>query len=187
MGGNFAAAADQYRRAANLSFSEPTALRLIEALQRSGRADAADGVLRLFLQQNPGNVPAQFILAGRSMQTGDVETAIALYEGLRRRLGDNDSTILNNLAWAYAELGDYETAEPLARRAWALNRFNPATTDTLGWILFRSGRRAEGLVLLQQASRGAPSEVAIRARLQAARPAALSEASGDPGSTPLGG
>ena len=30
-------------------------------------------------------------------------------------------------------------AIPLARRAWALDRDNPATADTLGWILFKSG------------------------------------------------
>ena len=46
---------------------------------------------------------------------------------LRRRLGDNDATTLNNLAWAYSETGDFESAIPLARRAWALDRDNPAT------------------------------------------------------------
>ena len=30
-------------------------------------------------------------------------------------------------------------AIPLARRAWALDRDNPATADTLGWLLFKSG------------------------------------------------
>ena len=68
IGGDFAAAAEQYRRAANLAFTEGVALRLIEALQRSGQADAADNVLRLFVQQNPRNVPALVLLAGREMQ-----------------------------------------------------------------------------------------------------------------------
>jgi cellulose synthase operon protein C len=168
--GDFAGAAEQYRRAANLAFTEPTALRLIEALQRSGQGAAAEGVLRLFLQQNPGNVPARIMLAGHAMQTGDWPLAIELYERLRRRIGDNDATILNNLAWAYSETGDYESALPLARRAWALNRSNPATADTLGWILFKSGaNRAEGLLLLEQAARGAPSDTAIRQRLERAR------------------
>jgi len=167
--GDFAAAADHYRRAANLAFTEGVAMRLIEALQRSGRADAADGVLRLFVQQNPRNVPALVLLAGREMQRGDWPTAIAIYEGLRRRIGNNDATILNNLAWAYSESGDVERALPLARRAWALDRDNPATADTLGWLLFKSGRRAEGLALLEQAARGAPSDADIRRRLAQAR------------------
>ena len=96
-------------------------------------------------------------------------SASAVYEGLRARIGNNDATILNNLAWAYSESGDLERAVPLARRAWALDRDNPATADTLGWLLFKSGRRAEGLVLLEQAARGAPSDADIRRRLAQAR------------------
>ncbi len=167
--GDFAAAANEYRRAANLAFTEGVAIRLIEALQRSGQADAADGVLRLFVQQNPRNVPALVLLAGREMQRQDWPTAIAIYEGLRRRIGNNDATILNNLAWAYSESGDLARALPLARRAWALDRDNPATADTLGWLLFKSGRRAEGLALLEHAARGAPSDADIRRRLAQAR------------------
>ncbi|HEX8641989.1 MAG TPA: tetratricopeptide repeat protein [Allosphingosinicella sp.] len=169
MTGDFAAAAEQYRRAANLAFSEAVALRLIEALQRSGQQPAADQVLDLFLRQNPRNVPAQLLLAGRMMQVRDWERAIDVYESLRSRLGDNDATLLNNLAWAYSETGDYRTAVPLARRAWALDRDNPLTADTLGWILFKSGNRAQGLVLLQRAARGAPGDAEIRRRLEQAR------------------
>ena len=62
-----------------------------------------------------------------------------------------------------------ERAVPLARRAWSLDRDNPATADTLGWLLFKGGRRTEGLVLLQQAARGAPSDSDIRRRLAYAR------------------
>lgn len=168
--GDFARAAEQYRRAANLAFTEPVALRLIEALDRSGQAPAAEQVLMLFVQQNPRNVPALVLLAGRRMQARDWAGAIAIYEDLRRRIGNNDATILNNLAWAYSETGDYERALPLARRAWALDRANPATADTFGWLLFKSGAdRAAGLALLQRAARGAPSDVAIRRRLEQAR------------------
>lgn len=168
--GDFAAAAEQYRRAANLSFTEPVALRLIEALQRSGQTAAADQALALFLHQNPQSVAALTLRAGRSMQAQDWAGAIRIYEVLRARIGNNDATILNNLAWAYSEQGDYAHAVPLARRAWSLDRDNPNTADTLGWILFKSGAdRARGLVLLEQAARGAPSDTAIRDRLQRAR------------------
>lgn len=167
--GDFAGAAAQYRRAANLQFSEAVALRLIGALERSSQGDQADDVLSLFIQQNPSSVPGLILVASSAMQDEDWPRAIEIYETLRLRLGDNDATVLNNLAWAYAQTGDLASAVPLARRAWSLDRDNPATADTLGWLLFKAGRRAEGLALLQRATRGAPSNIAIRQRLGQAR------------------
>jgi len=170
IGGDFAGAAQEYRRAANISFSEPTALRMIEALQRSGQTAAAETVLQLFVQQNPRNVAAQLLTAGRFMQARNWPEAIRIYEGLRSRLGNRDATILNNLAWAYSESGNYGRAIPLARAAWNLDRSNPATSDTLGWILFKSGtNRVEGLAMLERAARGAPSDAEVRRHLEEAR------------------
>ena len=168
--GNFAGAAEEYRKAANIAFTEPVAMRMIEALQRSNQGPAAERVLQLFIHQNPRNVAAQLLAAGRHMQARNWAEAIRIYEGLRRRLGDRDATILNNLAWAYSEQGDFARAVPVARRAWDLDRANPATADTLGWILFKSGtNRAEGMALLEQAARGAPSDGEIRRHLDEAR------------------
>ena len=140
-------------------------MRLIGALQRAGQGDEADDVLNLFVEQNPRSVPGLILVAARAMQAGDWPGAITVYESLRSRLGDNDATILNNLAWAYSEEGDLARAVPLARRAWSLDRDNPATADTLGWLLFKAGRRAEGLALLERAARGAPSGAEVRRRL----------------------
>ncbi len=168
--GDFAGAAREYRKAANLAFTEPVAMRMIEALERSGQAAAATQVLSLFLQQNPRSVPAQLLAANRYLQARDWGNAIRHYEDLRRRLGDRDAVMLNNLAWAYSEAGDYERAVPLARKAWSLDKDNPATADTLGWLLFKSGEdRAQGLALLQRAARGAPTNGEIRRHLEAAR------------------
>lgn len=168
--GNYAAAAGEYRRAANIAFTEPVALRLIEALRNSGDTAGATRVLELFLAQNPRNVPAQLLAANAYMQAKEWDGAIPIYEGLRKRIGDRDATVLNNLAWAYSEKGDYARAIPLARKAWELDKANPATADTFGWLLYKSGEdRAKGLALLEQAARGAPSDAQIRQHLAVAK------------------
>lgn len=168
--GDFAAAAEEYRKAANIAFTEPVALRTIEALERSGQSEAAARVIALFLDQNPRSVAVRLLAAERAVEASDWPLAIAQYEEVRRQTGDSDALMLNNLAWAYAERGDYERALPIARKAWALAPANPATTDTLGWLLFKSGAdKARGLALLERAAHGAPRDAQIRKRLSAAR------------------
>jgi tetratricopeptide (TPR) repeat protein len=188
MRGAFAAAAQEYRKAANLAFTEPVAMRLIEALERSGQPAASTQVLELFLQQNPRSVSAQLLAANRYLQARQWAAAINLYEGLRRRLGDRDAVMLNNLAWAYSERGDYERAIPLARKAWTLDKDNPATADTLGWLLFKSGKdKAGGLALLQRAARGAPSDADIMRHLEAASRVSSTSKSANRGRAPTAG
>jgi tetratricopeptide (TPR) repeat protein len=167
---DYAGAAQEYRKAANLSFTEPVAVRLIQALRRSGQGPAAAKVLQLFLEQNPRNVSAMLMAGNGFMEMGDWAKAIRIYEGIRSRLGDRDAALLNNLAYAYGEQNDYDRAIPLAQKAWSLDKNNPATTDTLGWLLFKSGKdRARGLVLLEQAARGAPTDAQIQAHLSQAK------------------
>jgi tetratricopeptide (TPR) repeat protein len=168
--GDHKGAAEEYRKAGNLAFNEPVAMRLIEALRNSGDNAGAARVLQLFLQQNPQNVPGQILAANAYMQSGQWDGAIGVYERLRKRIGDRDATLLNNLAWAYSEKGDHARALPLARKAWELDKKNPATSDTYGWLLFKSGQdKAQGLALIEQASRGAPTDAQIRDHLAAAR------------------
>jgi tetratricopeptide (TPR) repeat protein len=168
--GDYAGAAGAYRRAANLAFSEPVALRLVEALRNSGDDQGASKVLGLFLQQNPQNVSAQIMAANSYLLAKQWPQAITHYEAVRKRIGNGDSTLLNNLAWAYSQAGDFDRALPLARQAWALEPNNPATADTLGWLLFRSGKdRVKGVALLEQAARGAPTDADILAHLRSAR------------------
>jgi tetratricopeptide (TPR) repeat protein len=122
------------------------------------------------LEQNPRNLAAMTLAANGFMAAKKWPQAIRIYEGIRSRLGDRDAALLNNLAWAYMEQGNYDAAIPLAEKAWNLDKRNPATADTFGWILFKSGRdKARGLVLLEQAARGAPTDAQIQAHLQAAR------------------
>ena len=164
--GDHEGAAGAYRQAANLAFTEPVALRLIEALRNSGDSAGASRVLELFLQQNPQNVPAQILAGDAMLQAGQWDDAIDTYEQLRERIGNGDATLLNNLAWAYAQKGELRTAIPMARRAWELDPNNPVTSDTYGWLLYKSGRdKALAMTLIGQAARGAPSDQDFRALL----------------------
>lgn len=158
--GDHRGAAEEYRKAANLAFTEASAIRLIGALLRAGDPAAADGVLTLFAAQNPRNLRAQSMLAARALAAGQWDEAAARYEVLRARLGNGDAAILNNLAWAYTQLGDAERAESYAWRAWTLAPANGATATTLGWTLLRGGRTAEGLALMLAARRGQAGELA---------------------------
>jgi tetratricopeptide (TPR) repeat protein len=160
--GNHAAAAEDYRRAANLAFTESAAVRLIGSLNRSGQAQGADAVLQLFASQNPRNLSAQMMLAARALTAGEYEEAAARYERLRARIGNGDASLLNNLAWAYAGAGDLDRGLVYARRAWLLAPANPATAETLGWALFRHGDTAQGLMLLQAAARGNPQATILQ-------------------------
>jgi tetratricopeptide (TPR) repeat protein len=127
-------------------------------------------VLALYLRQNPNSIAALTLAGNDWLAAGDWSRAILAYERVRARIGDRDAVLLNNLAWAYSQSGDDDRALPLAARAWALDRRNPATADTLGWLLFKSGRdRMRGLALLEQAARGAPTDSAIGKHLAAAR------------------
>ncbi|WP_157216287.1 tetratricopeptide repeat protein [Flavisphingomonas formosensis] len=161
--GNYAAAATAYRDAANISFTEPVALRLIDALRRAGNSAGAVEVLNLFLSQNPQDVPAQLLAADVMLSNGQWDKAINILESLRGRLGDRDAALLNNLAWAYFSAVRMDQALVYAGKAYDLAPANPAVGDTYGWILFQTGRdRQKGLALLRKAAGQSPRDAGVR-------------------------
>lgn len=148
------AAAAEFRRAANLAFNEPAALRLVEALQRDGRGGEAAVVLELFLGQNPRSLAAERVRGNIRVSAGDWAGAIAAFESVRTRTGDHDPVLLNNLSWARIESGDAAAALTDAAAAYRLAPGNAATGDTFGWMLLKNGRdRAAALTLLDRAAR----------------------------------
>lgn len=155
--GRFAEAATAYADAANIRFNEATALRLIEALQRSGQGDVAVQTLALYRQQNPRNTSTALLSAQLNLNAGRWRQAAAILEQVRRRIGDRDAAILANLALASHELGQADRAAALARRAYILMPRNAAVSEIFGWVLFDSGNdRPRGLALLEKAVALAP-------------------------------
>ena len=151
--GRPADAANAYRAAANLQFSEATAMRFVAALQQSRQSAAALRVLDLYLSQNPRSVPALRLAADHLMATGQWDRAIGVLEGLRQRLGNRDATLLANLGWAWFSKGKPEKAVAFAGAAYALAPSNSAVTKGYGLILLRSGKdKAGGLALIKKAA-----------------------------------
>jgi tetratricopeptide (TPR) repeat protein len=161
--GQYAQAAEAYRRAANISFTEPVAMRLVEALRGAGQGKAAARALSLFLGQNPQSVAGQLLAADFMMSAGEFGRAAIVLEGLRKRLGDRDAALLNNLAWAYFQTGRSAPALALAEKAYALTPANAAVSDTYGWLLYQTRQNRErGLSLLEQAAGQAPRNAGVR-------------------------
>lgn len=150
-------AAAAYQKAANIKFSEPVALRFIDALRKAGRDSDALRVLDLFLSQNPRSVPGLLLAADHFMTTGAWDRAIAICEGLRVRLGNRDAVLLGNLGWAYFNKRDYPQAIRYARAAYDIAPLNPAVANSYGWILYKSGKdKAGGVKLLTKSAAIAP-------------------------------
>ncbi len=166
-------AAEAYRLAANISFNEPVALRMIDALDRGGRPAEAIATLRLFLSQNPRNVAALLLASDFFQRAGNWGESIRILEGLRARMGNRDALILNNLAWAWFRSGDAKRGLVYATHAYALAPANPAAADTFGWLLFKTGgdRRA-AIELLEKARAIAPEAAGIHWHLAQAYAAA---------------
>ncbi len=72
----------------------------------------------------------------------------------------DDAVLANAVAYSLAETGvDLDRAEALVRRALEEDSDNADYLDTLGWVLCRQGRVAEGVAALEAAKEGASREI----------------------------
>lgn len=160
--GGFGAAVDAYRRAADMRFDEPTALRLVDALDRDGRRGEAAATLALFLSQNPANINALRLAAHWQIAAGQWDVAIATLESLRARVGNRDVAMLAELAYAYLGKGDADGAEVYAAAAYRLAPSNPAAADAWGMALLAQGNNEPAGQLLEKAASMSPRTAMLR-------------------------
>jgi tetratricopeptide (TPR) repeat protein len=81
-------------------------------------------------------------------------------------LNPNFSPALNNLAYLYLErFGQPEKAYQMSERARQLLPYNPATADTLGWILFKRGEFPRAIGLLEESAAKLPTDPEIQYHL----------------------
>lgn len=142
------------------------ALYRLKAIQ--GQTDAAEQVLDDALAALPGNLNLQWVRAGVLEREGDIDGAIAIYEGL---YADNSHIPLfaNNLASLLATHRDdaesLERAHAIARRLRGTDV--PAFQDTYGWIAYRRGDFDDALIHLEPAAEGLPGDPTVQYHLAA--------------------
>lgn len=157
----FAEAAEAYAKAANLSFDEPTMLRLVDAWARADRPGDAAAALSLYLQQNPQSLSGRRILGRWQLMRGDSDAAIETLEGVRRSAGNRDAALLADLADAYAASDDGAIARSYGRAAYRLAPMSARVCDAYAIALAAAGDLDGARQLIAKAVALAPADPSI--------------------------
>jgi tetratricopeptide (TPR) repeat protein len=85
-------------------------------------------------------------------------------------LSPNFVPAINNLSYLYSErLNDLDKAYPLAKKATDLAPGDPASEDTLGWIVYKKGDYARARALLEDSAGKMPNEAEVQYHVGMAR------------------
>ena len=158
-----------YMMARKIASDSTVAMRLSTAYQAVGQPQNAISALQTYLKSNPNDSLAGAAMAEAQMQLRQYKPAIATYEALLPKGGNKAPAILNNLAWAYHQVGD-PRATATAQRALALAPNSPEIIDTLGTILVDTRQdKIKGQALIDRAVKLRPADPNMRFHLAVAR------------------
>lgn len=127
-----------------------------ELLVQANQLEQAYDLLNNALEEMPGNSQLLYALSLVSERRGNIAMA---EQSLRTILENNpnNAMVLNALGYSLTNhTSRYDEAQMLIRRALKLNPDDPATLDSLGWVLFHQGELEEALVYLQRAMSALP-------------------------------
>jgi tetratricopeptide (TPR) repeat protein len=126
------------------------ALTLAEELQKAGRHADAVGLLEKLIAEDPTCVRAFELLAEGEMALDHPERALRAAQQL---LEFSPANLVGHrlLGAVYLQRESWAEAVDVLRRANRLHANDAETLRTLGWALFRSGERTQGLVTLERA------------------------------------
>ncbi len=127
-----------------------------ELLVQANRLPEANQLLTAALEEMPDNNQLLYAHSLVSERQGNVAMA---EQSLRTILDSNpnNAMVLNALGYSLTNHTDrFEEAYNLIKRALKLNPDDPATLDSLGWVLYRQGKAEEALVYLQRAMETLP-------------------------------
>jgi predicted Zn-dependent protease len=167
----FQAAAEQFQSAMAKGGGRYPLVGYYVAQRAAGDEGAAQQALEQWVEANPADQDTGFLLAAAYLEQGQNDRARTLYERLVGTAEVDSPVILNNLAWLYGEINDPRAIET-ARQAHQQAPNNGAITDTLGWLLVKTGQIDEGIRMLRLAVQQLPDSEEIRGHLDAALAAA---------------
>jgi len=159
-------AIDAYSQAWEIRPNELLSKRLYALLNKTNARQAAT-FLQQWLTANPSSRAAAALRSRDLLVAGEFNQAIPLLEKIRENTPDN-VTNLNNLAWAYQQVGDARAAS-VAAKAYQLAPDTAAVADTYGWILYQNGAREQAIELLERAVELDSSNAEIAAHLNEAK------------------
>lgn len=167
--GEFHEAIASYKKAVAMGGAQNTTLSLYRAYLLSGDVQGGVTFLEETIKSLPQGIDSRILsksLAEGYLRLGDIDTAGAAYEKLVDS-GLKDPDVFNNLSMIRFKQGRGDALD-LARKAHALQPDNPAISDTLGWILVKTGKPAQGLRYLRNANLRASTSKSIRFHLASA-------------------
>ncbi|MDN5870538.1 MAG: PEP-CTERM system TPR-repeat protein PrsT [Nitrococcus sp.] len=133
--------------------AHPKSRAVIRSLARlqwvAGEKETSVTTIGEWLQMHPDDLELARELGDRYLSMGRNQAAVDVYQKIIEARPRN-AVVLNNLALAYWP-DDPKQAVELARQANRLAPKSPAVQDTLGWMLVRTGRIKQGLLLLKSA------------------------------------
>ncbi|HEY1788155.1 MAG TPA: tetratricopeptide repeat protein [Verrucomicrobiae bacterium] len=139
-------------KASTLPEGSSADLLLAQLYSNSKQDQKALETLNVVLGNNPKDVGALMLVGLIQSDLKNYRAAADAYEKLLG-IDPQYSPALNNLAWLYSDnLGDVNKAYDLAQHARQLLPADPATADTLGWVLFQKRQYPSALKLFQESA-----------------------------------
>jgi cellulose synthase operon protein C len=163
MGKQWNEAVAAYRKGLKETGATYLATRLHDALTLSGNGAGAEQFATGWLKEHLKDNAFRLHLAQTAGLRKDYPAAIQQYRKLLEQQPNNPE-LLNNLAWALAQVKDPK-AIVYAEQAYKLAPRQPAVMDTLGTLLVEKGDTARGLELLRKAAELAPQAPEFRLNL----------------------
>lgn len=148
---DYVAAKISYQQAFQSKPLAELAIKLSEALTRSGLPNEASTPLLAWLDKSPDDARVLQFLGTAYRNAKQNAKALKAYEKVLI-LEPENLVALNNLAWIYS-LEKEPRALELAERAYKVKPDNAGISDTYGWILIQQGNVDKGLPILKQAMR----------------------------------